>query len=91
MTNKEIEKMLQEYYKDKGIVSLGFEFHEEVSKDIFVYELVIDRPLITLDNDLVQTFVMFEKEGDNYFFRFITDRDKMIESFENIKESKSLR
>ena len=90
MTNKEIEKMLIEYYADKGIVSLSFEYYEKTERDIFVYELEIDKPLILLDNALVQTFTMFEKRDDNYFFRFITDRNKMLESFENIKESKEL-
>ena len=90
MTNKEIEKMLNEYYADKGIVSLSFEYYEKTERDIFVYELEIDKPLILLDNALVQTFTMFEKRDDNYFFRFITDRKQMAESFENIKESKEL-
>ena len=90
MTNQEIEKMLNEYYADKGMVSLSFEYYEKTERDIFVYELEIDKPLILLDIYLVQTFTMFEKKGDNYFFRFITDRKQMAESFENIKESKEL-
>ena len=90
MTNQEIEKMLQEYYSDKRIVSLSFEYYEKTERDIFVYELEINKPLILLDNALVQTFTMFEKRDDNYFFRFITDRKQMAESFENIKESKEL-
>ena len=90
MTNQEIGKMLNEYYADKGIVSLSFEHYKETSRDIFVYELEIDKPLILLDMCLVQTFTMFEKKGDNYFFRFITDRKQMAESFENIKDSKAL-
>ena len=90
MTNQEIEKMLNEYYSDKGIVSLSFEYYEKTERDIFIYELEIDKPLILLDNALVQTFTMFEKKGENHFFRFITDRKKMVESFENIKDSKAL-
>ena len=90
MTNQEIEKMLQEYYSDKRILSLKFEFQEGGFTDVFLYEIETNSPLMVLNAHLEQKLFTFEKKGDNYAFKFITDRKKMIESFENIKDSKAL-
>ena len=90
MTNQEIEKMLNEYYSDKRILSLKFEFQEGDFTDVFLYEIETNSPLMVLDSHLEQKLFTFEKKSSNYVFKFITDRKKMAESFENIKDSKAL-
>ena len=72
----------------KGIVSLSFEYYEKTERDIFVYELEIDKPLILLDNALVQTFTMFEKRDDNYFL-FIKTEIKCLNPLKISRKAKN--